>query len=152
MSTTVLVDENVVAIEEPGIQALVADEPTQVTIIETPATVLVAEAFETIQADDITEVLTLVIQESAPITLESTEESFALINVEEQISLSVVDTTVILENAMIGPQGPQGPPGPKQVYVSPAQPVGAPSQYLWVQTGLGSDGLKHQVWFNDGLA
>lgn len=38
---------------------------------------------------------------------------------------------------------------PKDVFVGPDAPATSTDQYLWIETGLGSDGLGFTVWFND---
>lgn len=48
-----------------------------------------------------------------------------------------------------GPEGPQGPPGVQQIFVQATQPEAPGIPYLWVQTGLGTEGNDWTLWFED---
>lgn len=37
-----------------------------------------------------------------------------------------------------------------QAFVQPTQPFLVSGEYLWVQTGLGDDGLSWTLWVEDG--
>ena len=41
-------------------------------------------------------------------------------------------------------------PTPLNVFISPVTPSNPPSQYLWIQTGLGAAGTDFTFWFQDG--
>lgn len=58
---------------------------------------------------------------------------------------------IIIETAGArGPQGLTGAQGPSPVYVQDAAPVGPPSRYMWVQTGLGVGGVDFTIWIETG--
>lgn len=58
---------------------------------------------------------------------------------------------IIIETAGArGATGLTGPQGPSSVYVQDGAPVGPPSKYMWVQTGVGVGGLDFTIWLETG--
>ena len=49
-----------------------------------------------------------------------------------------------------GIQGPQGIAGPSNLFVQNSTPSSPPSQYMWLQTGLGISGKDMTIWVEDG--
>ncbi len=43
-----------------------------------------------------------------------------------------------------------GSGGEQNVFIQNAAPVGPPSTYLWMQTGLGVNGKDFSLWIEDG--
>lgn len=53
---------------------------------------------------------------------------------------------IVLVVDVAGPQGPPGPAGTSYVYIQNSAPTNPPSEYLWIQNGLGASGEDFTFW------